>query len=136
MSNSSSSSHCCLICLLIVLCLAFVAVLSAVVIYHLHVTNLSSIKNTYVDPRIHSLAEKRQLPKFVNIKINPCENFYGFVCDKKASEQISDEDDYQLKWRHIQQDFHEKLMSNNVTRLFSNQSNVCFLLLYQLKIQF
>ncbi len=47
--SSSSSFHCCFVCILFGLCLAFVVILAAAVIYHLNGNIL--IRTTTIDPR-------------------------------------------------------------------------------------
>jgi hypothetical protein len=114
--SSSSSKHCCLVCILFGLCLAFVIILAGVLIYHLNSSNFSSTSKSIYDQNTHSTAAKRQLPDFVNINIDPCEYFYGFVCDKwtrgKHKEKFNNIQDIQQKWTHIQQKIHDKLMTN------------------------
>ncbi len=125
-SSSSSSSHWCLVCILFGLCLAFVVILTAVVIYHLNSSSVIPISETGIDPRISPTARKRQLPDFVNINIDPCEHFYDFVCDKlirrKNIERNNNEEEFEQTWTRIRHQFHDKLMTNISNQSITNES--------------
>lgn len=125
--GSSTSLFRCLVCTIFGFCLAFVLILTGVVVYHLNSNNLSLKSST--DQRIIPIAQKRQLPDFVNINIDPCENFYEFVCDKwtKPKKLERYEEEYEQKWTRIRHRIHDKLMvniSNNPS--ISNESMQVF----------
>jgi len=130
MSGSSSSSSPlfpCLVCITFGLCLAFILTLTAIVIYHLN-SNTLSLKSS-MDQRVLSIAKKRQLPDFVNINIDPCENFYEFVCDQWTQRKKLEiyEEEYEQKWTRIRHKIHDTLMvniSNNPS--ISNESMKVF----------
>ena len=114
---SSSSLFRCLICILIGFCVAFVLILTAVIIHRLNFNNfISSSSKTNIDQRINPIAKKRQLPDFVNTNIDPCENFYDFVCDKWSQrakiKNDENEAEYEQKWIRIRHRIHNKLMIN------------------------
>jgi hypothetical protein len=122
--SSSSSFHCCFVCILFGLCLAFVVILAAAVIYHLNGNIL--IRTATIDPRTSPFTRKRQLPDFVNTNINPCEYFYDFVCDnltrKKNLERFNHEEELEQKWTHIRHKYHDKIMTNITTQSITNES--------------
>ncbi|CAF2884619.1 unnamed protein product [Rotaria sp. Silwood2] len=103
-------------CILFGFCLAFILILTAIVIYYLNSNIFMISSKTNPDTRIFSIAKKRQLPDFVNINIDPCENFYNFVCDKwiqqKKLEKNEDDEEYKEKWKRIRHRIHDKLMIN------------------------
>jgi hypothetical protein len=111
-SPSSSILFRCLVCLLFGFCLAFVLILTGVVIYHLN-SNIFSLKAN-PDQRAIPIAKRRQLPDFVNLDIDPCEHFYQFVCDKwtqrKKLERYGEE--YEHEWTRIRHRIHDTLMIN------------------------
>jgi hypothetical protein len=111
-SPSPSSLFRCLVCAIFGFCLAFVLILTCVVIYHFNSNNLSLKAST--DQNIIPIAKKRQLPDFVNINIDPCEHFYEFVCDtwtqRKKLERY--EEEYEQKWTRIRHRIHDTLMAN------------------------
>jgi hypothetical protein len=114
-SSSPSSSRCCLICILFGLCLAFIVILAAVVIYHLNSSDVTSKTALGKFLPVQLTAKKRQLPNFVDVNIDPCQHFYEFVCDKLTRGKNLEryiEDEFQQKWIHIQHDIHDKLMTN------------------------
>ena len=107
----SSGMFRCLICILIGFCVAFVLLLTAIIIHRLNINNFtSSSSKTNIDQRISPIAKKRQLPDFVNTNIDPCENFYDFVCDKWSERTKVEE--YEQKWTRIRHRMHDKLMIN------------------------
>lgn len=111
--SSSSSLFRCLVCTIFGLCLAFILILTCVVIYHLNSNNVSL--KTSTDHRVIPIAKKRQLPDFVNINIDPCENFYEFVCDKwpqRKKLEKSEEEEVEYKWTRIRHRIHDTLMVN------------------------
>ncbi|CAF3780866.1 unnamed protein product [Adineta steineri] len=120
-TSSSSSNHCCLVCILFGFCLAIVVILASIVIYQLN--------SSYIDPKpgIQPIPKKRQLPDFVNINIDPCENFYEFVCDKwmqkRHIEEFIDKDDSEQKWTYIRHKIHGQLMTNITNQLISTESD-------------
>jgi hypothetical protein len=124
--SGSSSSHCCLVCILFGLCLAFVVILAAVVIYHLNSSGFILTTTTPAGPRIDTITKKRQLPDFVNTNIDPCEHFYDFVCDKKIRrktiEQYNNEEEYEQKSTQIRHEIHGKLMTNISSQAISSKS--------------
>ncbi|CAF1073817.1 unnamed protein product [Rotaria sp. Silwood1] len=144
-SSSSSSSLSLfnrLACILFGFCLTFILILTAVIIYHLN-SNIFMIspKLNTDDSGIISIAKKRQLPDFVNININPCENFYHFVCDKwirrKIFEKINDdeEEEYKQKWKRIRHRIHNKLMMNiSNSQSISSDGNISSLELFVSKL--
>jgi hypothetical protein len=123
--GSSTSLFRCLVCTIFGFCLAFALILTGVVVYHLNSNNLSLKSNT--DQRVIPIAQKRQLPDFVNINIDPCEHFYEFVCDKwtKRKKLERYEEEYEQKWTRIRHRIHDKLMVNisiNNNPSISNES--------------
>ncbi|CAF3742913.1 unnamed protein product [Adineta steineri] len=115
MGSSSSLFHC-LTCILCGFCLAFILILTAIIIYNMNNTNIILTSKSNPDQHIYPIAKKRQLQDFVNINIDPCENFYDFVCDKWTQEKkvdiYNDEEEYQQKWTRIRHKIHDKLMIN------------------------
>ncbi|UJR26023.1 hypothetical protein I4U23_007369 [Adineta vaga] len=134
----SSTNHCCLVSILFGICLAIIAILAAVIIYHIDSNNFSTISNSTYDFDNNATARKRQLPDFVNINIDPCEHFYDFVCDKwtrrKHMEDIDGKDDNEPKWTSIRHQLHGKLMTNlsNQSILIQNNHITSIYRLYQL----
>lgn len=124
-SSSSTTSHCCLICILFALCLAFIVILAAVVIYHLNSTTFPNSPASSIATRFPT-TKKRQLPDYVNINIDPCENFYDFVCDnltqKKSIETYNNQEEYEQKWIQIRHNFHDKLMIDINNQTINNRS--------------
>jgi hypothetical protein len=121
----SSSSHCCLICILFGLCLAVIVILAAVVIYHLNSSDSISKTTSNTFQSVQPTGKKRQLPDFINDKIDPCQYFYEFVCDKLIQKKNLDkfiQQEFQQKWTHIQHEIHEKLMTDINQPLRSNES--------------
>ena len=117
MADPPSSSHWCLVCILFGFCLAFVVILAAVVIYHLHSNNLLPPSTSTVSTAT-AVTEKLQFPVFVDKNIHPCENFYQFVCKKLTRQNATEilfynEDKFQQKWTRIRHEFHDKIMSNS-----------------------
>jgi hypothetical protein len=95
--------------------LAFVLLLTGVVIYHLN-SGIFSLKSN-PDQRAISIAKRQQLPDFVNLDIDPCEHFYQFVCDKwiqrKRLEGYGEEEQNdEQKWIRIRHRMHDILMMN------------------------
>ena len=122
-SSSSSSSSPCLVCVLFGLCLALIVILAAVVIYHLNSQVPGPLLTSTAHPRTELATKKRQLYNFVNTSIDPCENFYDFVCDKwTRNKTFDDDDDDQDKWRRIRHHFHDQLMSNQSYSGRTNES--------------
>ena len=126
-SSSSSSSRWCLVCLLFGLCLAFIAILSAMVIYYLNSSTLMPMSGTDIDSSSTAIAQKLKLPDFVNLNIDPCDYFYNFVCDKlrpkKSSErQVNPEDQLKRRWTEIRYAFHDQIMSNSSNQSMMNTS--------------
>jgi hypothetical protein len=115
-SSSSASLFRCLIYILLGFCLAFVLILTAVVIYHMNISNLISSSKPSTDQRVAAIAKKRQLPDFVNTNIDPCEHFYEFVCDKWTRQtkiaRYNDKEENEQKWTRIRHKIHDKLMVN------------------------
>ncbi len=131
MADSSSSSHWCLVCILFGLCLAFVVILAAVVIYHLNSSNLflPTTTTTCIDPCPTPIAKRLQLPDFVSLNIDPCKYFYNFACNKltpkNATEKFPyDENKPEQKWTHIRHKFHDQIMST----INNKSTNKTFLL--------
>ncbi len=115
MSGPSSTLYRCLVCLIFTFCLAFVLLLTGVVIYHLN-SGIFSLKSN-PDQRAISIAKRQQLPDFVNLDIDPCEHFYQFVCDKwiqrKRLEGYGEEEQNdEQKWIRIRHRMHDILMMN------------------------
>ncbi|CAF0886876.1 unnamed protein product [Adineta ricciae] len=142
-SSSSSSLFHCLICILCGFCLAFILILTTVIIYNMNSRNVSFTSKSHSNHDIVPIARKRQLQDFVNVNIDPCENFYDFVCDKwtqerkrdKYHDDLDDEDTSKHQWTRIRHQIHDKLMINITTdQSKSNQNNVSatVLTLYQL----
>ncbi|CAF1410809.1 unnamed protein product [Rotaria sordida] len=128
-SSSSLSTFNRLACILFGFCLAFIIILTAIVIYYLNSNIFMISSKTTTDSHIFSIAKKRQLPDFVNINIDPCENFYNFVCDKwiqrKKVEKNEDAEEYKQKWTRIQHRIHDKLMINiSNSQLISSKSDI------------
>ena len=114
MSGSSSTLFRCLACLIFAFCLAFILVLTGVVIYHMN-SDIFSLKSNN-EQRAISVAKRQQLPEFVNLDIDPCEHFYQFVCDKwiqrKRIAGYGLEEDNEQKWTRIRHRMHDILMMN------------------------
>ena len=132
-SSSSSASHRCLLCILLVLCLALIVILAAASIYHLNSSDFTLSKPQLTKSCTESMTEKRQLPNFVNINIDPCENFYEFVCGgsgrPKRPGKFNDNREFEAKWRHVQNEIHEKIMTKISSLSIPNRSmNRIFLL--------
>lgn len=109
--SSTSSSHC-LTCLLFGLCLAFIVILSAIIIYQLNSSESPAARST-TDSSFCCSSKKRDLPDFVNVNIDPCEHFYNFVCDEwargKTRHSTSDHD---YLWSKMRLEMHQQLMTN------------------------
>ncbi|UJR22904.1 hypothetical protein I4U23_025932 [Adineta vaga] len=148
MGSSSSLFHC-LICILCGFCLAFILILTTIIIYNMNSKNLSLTSKSHTNHDMLPIARKRQLQDFVNTNIDPCENFYDFVCDKWTQQRKKersydgddtndDEDSYKHKWTRIRHRIHDKLMINMTKdQSKSNQNNISsttssVLTLYQL----
>jgi uncharacterized membrane protein len=130
-SSSPSSLFQCLVCILFGLCLAFVVILTTVVIYRMNSNDYILSSNANAEQRAYSIAKKRQLPDFVNINIDPCEYFYEFVCDKwtrrKKTERYDNGEEYEQKWTRIRHEIHDKLMVNiSSTQPRSSESMMSF----------
>ncbi|CAF1638548.1 unnamed protein product [Rotaria magnacalcarata] len=125
-SSSSSSCHGCLVCILFGLCLTLVVTLAAVLMYHLNSTDFIKTKSTEICTT-HPLTKKLQYPDFVNTKIDLCENFHAFVCDKwtrrKVVENFNDKDDSEEQWTRMQNEIHQKLMTNTNGQSISNEND-------------
>lgn len=122
-SSSSSSSHWCLVCLLFGLCLAFIVILSAMVIYYINSSTLIPMSAMGVDPSTMGIAQRLKLPDFINLKIDPCEYFYNFVCDKLPSKKsIERVENHEDQWTQIRYDFHHRIMSNTSNQSMNNTS--------------
>jgi hypothetical protein len=101
----------------------------------MNIKNLLSSSKTDTDERAVAIAKKRQLPDFVNINIDPCEDFYEFVCDKWTHrtkiERYNDKEENEQKWTRIRHRIHDKLMvniTNNKPRSSESMLNFCFIL--------
>lgn len=134
-SSSSSSSHCCLICILFAICLTLIVMLTAVFVYYLISTDFRSSSVKPTDPCTNPTAKKRQLPDYVNINIDPCDNFYDFVCDKwirrPKVDTFSCKQESELKWTSIRHEIHDKLMANFSGKSIANESKSFFLLCFE-----
>ena len=93
--------------------------------------NVSFTSKSHSNHDIAPIARKRQLQDFVNVNIDPCENFYDFVCDKwtqerkrdKYHDDLDDEDTSKHQWTRIRHQIHDKLMINITSdQSKSNQS--------------
>ena len=111
-SSMSPSLYRCLICLILGFCLTFILILTGLVIYHLN-SNVFLLKAT-TNQQIIPIAKRRQLPSFVNLNKDPCDNFYEFVCDKWIERKQSEiyEDENERKWTRIRHRIHDTLMAN------------------------
>ncbi|CAF1948065.1 unnamed protein product [Rotaria magnacalcarata] len=131
-SSSSSSTRSPLLllnrlsCILFGFCLAIILLLTALVIYHLNSNIFTMSSNVNSHSNIIAIAKKRQLQDFVNLDIDPCENFYNFVCDKWIQQRKSkDEDDYEKKRSRIRHEIHGKLMINiSNNQVISSEGNI------------
>lgn len=111
-SSMSPSLYRCLICLILGFCLTFILILTGLVIYHLN-SNAFLLKAT-TNQQVIPIARRRQLPSFVNLNKDPCENFYEFVCDKWIQAKKSEiyENEYERKRARIRHRIHDTLMAN------------------------
>ena len=105
------------------------------VIYYLNSSTLIPMSAIGVDPSTIGIAQKLKLPDFINLKIDPCEYFYNFVCDKftakKSMERVENiEDQWERKWTQIRYEFHDQIMSNtsnqSITNISTNDIDISF----------
>ncbi|CAF4684521.1 unnamed protein product [Rotaria socialis] len=131
-SSSSSSTRSSsfllnrLACILFAFCLAIILLLTALVIYHLNNNIFTMSPNVNSHSNIIAIAKKRQLQDFVNLDVDPCENFYNFVCDKWIQQRKSkDNGDYEKKRSRIRHKIHGKLMINiSNNQIISSEGNI------------
>lgn len=107
MNNASRLSRC-LISLIFILSLIIILTLTGAIIYHFQANHHHTIVTKQYEV---ALAKKRQLPFFVNLNIDPCENFIEFVCDKWT--MLRSSSTYEQKTQRIQRYLHDQLMNNN-----------------------
>ena len=110
---SESPSSRCLVGTLLLLCLCLIVILTGMIVYH-RSNSYSILPSTLTRGQwAYATAQRQQLPDFVHATIDPCENFYDFVCHRWLKEEKSErEEEHQQQWTRLQHIVHAKLMAN------------------------